>query len=175
MFLRSSGIAGVALLYLLGLHLWRSVWWAGFAARLRGAARLSFAGDARLHSLLARTGLFDSMSALHAPRDTPGIVLLTGDLPEVSAAAGDPCPPPLRIAPDTERLAAWRKKLEGIGPRPWIGVTWRAGTPGEILALGLYKTVPLPALMAAVAPLGGTVVALQRELKAGEIEAASAP
>ncbi len=28
------GIAGVALLYLLALHLWRSVWWAGFAALL---------------------------------------------------------------------------------------------------------------------------------------------
>ncbi len=28
------GIAGVALLYLLALHLWRSVWWAGFSALL---------------------------------------------------------------------------------------------------------------------------------------------
>lgn len=28
------GIAGVALLYLLALHLWRSVWWAGFAGLL---------------------------------------------------------------------------------------------------------------------------------------------
>ena len=146
-----------------------------FAPQLRDASRLAFAGDARLHPLLARTGIFDSMSVgMPLLPEAPSAVLLAGDLPEACAQGGDPCPTPLRIPPDPQRLAAWREKLQALGPRPWIGVTWRAGTPGEVLALGLYKTVPVSALMAAVAPLGGTVVALQRELKAGEIEAASA-
>jgi dolichyl-phosphate-mannose-protein mannosyltransferase len=45
------GIAGVGLLYLLALHLWRSVWWAGFAAFL-----LSLDG---LHIVQSRIAMLD--------------------------------------------------------------------------------------------------------------------
>ena len=145
-----------------------------FAPALKAVARLHLAGGERLHPLIARTGLFDSLGAgndraVYASE----VVVLTGDLPEICRGTGEPCPPSLRIAPDAARLAQWRATLEGLGPRPWIGVTWRAGLPHEELAHGLYKTIPIADLMSALKPFGGTVVALQRNPAAGEIGIAS--
>lgn len=133
-----------------------------FAPRLRAASRLAFAGDARLHPLLARTGLFDELATDRAA--LPGrydVEILTGDLPAF-ARAGEPTPPSLRIEPDAARVTRWTSRLEKLGPRPWTGVTWRAGTPGDVLTHGLYKTAPIDALFAALKPPGGTVVAIQR-------------
>jgi tetratricopeptide (TPR) repeat protein len=145
-----------------------------FAVRLheRGA-RLAFVGDARLHRLLAGTGLFTSFHPDSAGHDVGGsIPILVADLPTVEPALVS-CPASLEVAPDPQRLEHWRRKLEAAGPRPWIGATWRAGTPGDVLAHGLFKSVPVADLMAALAPLGGTVVALQRRPESGEIETAA--
>lgn len=145
-----------------------------FAPTLQARARqLHFAGDERLHSILARSGLFASLRAAVDPGTEANVVLLTGDLPEVARAMDEPCPPSLRIAPDPARLDAWREKLEATGPRPWIGVTWRAGTPHEELAFGLHKKAPLAELMKALRPADGTVVALQRHPVEGELDTAS--
>lgn len=142
-----------------------------WAALLKQAgARVHFAGDGRLHSLLARTGTFDSLH--EAPDDDAGV--LAGDLPALFAAADPLQVPTLRVAPLAERLAAWRSALEAAGPPPWIGVTWRAGTPSHVVAHALNKSMPLESLMKALAPLGGTVVALQRAIVEGEMPAARA-
>jgi tetratricopeptide (TPR) repeat protein len=145
-----------------------------FARRLheRGA-RLAFVGDARLHALLSGAGLFTSFHPDSAGHDVgASIPILVADLPAVEPALAS-CPPSLRIAPDPRRVGEWRRKLEAAGPRPWIGATWRAGTPGDVLAHGLFKTVPVEDFMAALSPLGGTVVALQRRPQPGEIDAAA--
>jgi tetratricopeptide (TPR) repeat protein len=145
-----------------------------FAPALKAAARkLDFAGGERLHSLLERAGLFESLRTSADAFATAKTVVLTGDLPQVCRAAGEACPPSLRIAPDPARVGAWRQKLEAAGPRPWIGVTWRAGTPHAELAFGLQKTVPIPDLMKALKPLGGTVVVLQRNPGESELDNAS--
>jgi len=142
------------------------------ALALRGA-RLAFAGDARLIPLLRRAGIFRELRAGDASTEAgTAHAILTGDLPSIEGM--EAVAPSLRIAPDRAREDAWKRRLEAAGPRPWIGVTWRAGTPSEVLAHGLFKSAPLDRLMAAIAPLGGTVFALQREPKAGEIDAASA-
>ncbi len=144
-----------------------------FAPALAAAgARLSFAGEPRLHPLLARTGLFAALRTDFAPDDLSSLPLLTADLPLVAASSIDPYPPSLRIAPLPERLAAWRATLAAFGPPPWIGVTWRAGTPRDVLAQGLYKTIAIEDLFAALAPLEGTVVALQRAPSPDELATA---
>ncbi len=145
-----------------------------FAPQLAArGARLEFAGDARLAPLLRRTGLFEASQASDAMAQAGAqLPILIGDLPAVPGI--DPLPPSLSIAPDPERLAAWRARLEAAGPRPWIGIAWRAGTPADALAHGLYKSVPLEDLCRALRPLGGTVIAIQRGPRAGEIDAASA-
>jgi hypothetical protein len=61
-----------------------------------------------------------------------------------------------------------------MGPRPWIGLTWRAGTPADVVAHGLYKTVPMPRLMEIARPLEATIFALQRGLQEGELGEATA-
>ncbi len=146
-----------------------------FAPRLKAAgAHLLFAGDPRLHGLLARTALFGAMFADVASAPGGAVAILAGDLPIATEGAGEPCPPPLHVEPLPERRAARKRELESAGPRPWIGVTWRAGTPRDVLAQGLYKTVPLAPLMSALAAHPGTVFALQRGIAAGELETASA-
>ena len=133
-------------------------------------ARLTFLGPERLHSLLARTGLFET---LHDPGESnfpaTALPLLVGDLPRVAAHQDPLGMPSLRIAPLPQKLGAWRTRLEVAGPRPWVGVTWRSGLPPEELAHGLFKTVPQEPLFAAIAGLGGTTVALQRQPTAAEI------
>ncbi len=101
------------------------------------------------------------------------MALLSGDLPEITRPAIEPYPASLRIAPDPVRLDAWRAKLEAAGPRPWTGVTWRAGTPHEELAFALHKKAPIAQLLGALKPAGGTVVALQRRPEEGELDTAS--
>lgn len=146
-----------------------------FAPALKAAGvKLRFAGEPRLHPLLARSGLFESFDAnAIAQPSARWQPILVGDLPVVVAGSGDPFLPALRVPPDAARLAKWRSALEGAGPRPWIGVTWRAGTPSEQVAHALHKAVPLDGLFAAVKRLGGTVVALQRRPDAGELEDAA--
>jgi Flp pilus assembly protein TadD len=145
-----------------------------FAPPLAAAsARLEFAGDARLASLLRRSGLFRAVREASAASEVAApLPLLVADLPSV---AGIPLlPAPLRIEPDANRLAAWRATLAAAGPRPWIGITWRAGTPSDVLAHGLFKTVALDRLCAAIRPWGGTVFAIQRRPREGELAAAGA-
>jgi hypothetical protein len=101
------------------------------------------------------------------------IPLLVADLPAAAAGHGPPCPGSLRIPPAGEKISAWERELEAAGPRPWIGITWRAGTPRDVLANRLFKAVAPQDLAAALRPLGGTVFAVQRAPKAGEIEGAS--
>lgn len=147
-----------------------------FAPGLREAgARLAFVGDERLHPLLQRTAIFESLHSDRAPHALgDSLPLLLADLPSVGPRNAQPYPPSLRVPPDAARVAAWRRKLEDAGPRPWIGVTWRAGTPSAVAARGLSKQAPVGGLSAAVAPLGGTVFSLQRQAAAGELERASA-
>ena len=141
-----------------------------WAPALREAgARLAFAGEPRLHGLLARTGLFDRI-ATHA--DEGARAVLAGDLPTIFAARDPLAAAPLRIAPLPERVAKWTAALEAAGSRPWIGVQWRAGTPREAQATALSKNAPLEPLFGALATAPGTLLAIQRAPGAGEIERA---
>lgn len=141
-----------------------------FAASLREAgAKLVFAGEPRLHTLLARTSLLDSLEEAFE-FDGRARPILLGDLAAMDAFRVRPS---LHVAPEPERLERIRAALEKMGPRPWIGLTWRAGTPADVVAHGLYKTAPMERLMSAVAPTKATVFALQRGLQEGELRAAA--
>jgi len=134
----------------------------------RSGLQLQFSGDARLHAMLRRTNLFETIDQDGARRAVPEV--LSGDLP---LFAPESHPPPLPLTADPLRIERWRAAMEALGPRPWTGVTWRAGTPGDVLAHGLEKQVPIEALFVELRRLGGTVFALQRKPAAGELDAAA--
>ena len=119
-------------------------------------------GDERLHPLLRRTALFESLHSDRAPHALgDSLPVLLADLPTVGPPH-EPHPRSLDIPAEPARVAKWRDTLEQAGPHPWIGITWRAGLPSLAHHRGLSKNVPPAALAAAVAPLQGTVLSLQR-------------
>jgi hypothetical protein len=138
----------------------------------QAGARVRFAGEPRLHSLLARTGLFDGFDAAERAVESRAPILV-GDLPALFADVDPLGVASLRLAPLPERVAAWEAQLRAAGPRPWVGAQWRAGTPRHRVAHALLKSVPVEPLFAALAPAGGTLVALQRGIAARELEAAA--
>jgi hypothetical protein len=82
----------------------------------------------------------------------------------------------VRIEPQPAKIAAVSERLAALGPGPYIGLTWRAGTlPEEQRTANwlLYKSIDLRALAAALEGVGGTLIALQRAPAAGEISTLS--
>ncbi len=99
-------------------------------------------------------------------------VFCLSELPYLSGMqTGDPLPAPLQLRAEAGLEAHYRALLSEL-PRPWIGVTWRAGTPANLQ--GQFKEVPFAPLLAAMAKSGitsaGTVVLLQRDAQTDEIQ-----
>ena len=141
-------------------------------ALVRRGARLAFQGDARLHPLLARTGLFELGFAAEYTA-TPGREsFFVGDLPWLLGADDpDAFPPPLRLTPLQERVHRLEGQLAANGGAPLVGLTWRAGTvaPGPV-ARQLKELAPAE-LARAVRGRAATWISVQREPRAGEREA----
>ena len=141
------------------------------ALRQRGH-RLAFWGDARLHALLARTGLFEHFLK---PESLPGAgltVLWAGDLPWLLGAAQPASfPPPLPLAADPSRCEALRARLAAMGTAPYVGLTWRAGLARQG-RVALAKHVDPALLGAALARVSATFVSLTRGARAEELQAA---
>lgn len=86
-------------------------------------------------------------------------------------------PPPLALTPLPERLREMKGRLSGLGPPPYLGLTWRAGTAPEQQRGSvwmLHKEIPLEQLGAVMRGVNGTLLALQRNPRPGEIESLSA-
>jgi len=147
-----------------------------FAPALRErASSVAFECPAKLLPLLERNGIVDVSDAAYARSDFDAVLPL-GDLPQ--AIEEWTTPPAFPVA---SRLGAvWRERLAALGPAPYLGVTWRAGTRrGRTpeFALGgegaLDKEIPLEPLGAALREWRGSVLALQRLPLPGEVETIS--
>ena len=141
-----------------------------FVPALRQAGvRFDFAGEPRLHGMLARTGHFERLlAASDAPAGAHEV--LAGDLALLQADAGTVMPA-LPLVAEAERPAAVRARLAAFGPPPYIALAWRAGIAKIELAETLYKDVPLEALGQSLRGVRATFVSVQREPAAGEREA----
>jgi Flp pilus assembly protein TadD len=169
--------------------------------RSRGAA-ITYRASAKLASLLARVQALDQVITEDDPFPVAGLTLLVGDLPRIlrplEAASYRPprdaakleaqfqclprvfypeLPPPLALPVLPQRLEDLKKRLSGLGPPPYLGLTWRAGTAPEQqkgAVWMLHKEIPLERLGSAVRGMKGTLLALQRNPRPGEIETLSA-
>lgn len=106
------------------------------------------------------------------------MALWLGDLPAALGDAGTPAPAPVNhaVAADPARLAAMRARLAAAGPGPYAGLTWRAGTDtntgpefGASRQRQLFKLMRLPQFARTVRGWTGTLVALQRAPRDGEL------
>lgn len=147
-----------------------------FAPELvRRGALLAFRGDARLHAMLGRTGLFalgvDAEGA-GAPGAEP---LYIGELPwllEANDAARFPAP--LALTSDPPRAARVRRSLEAAGTGPYIAITWRGGVASAGPARTQLKEIDVVALGAALRGIDATWISVQRMPREGERESLAA-
>lgn len=161
-------------------------------------ARVTYRASNKIRSLFERVDALDAVLGETDPLPDADHTLLIGDLPHAlgaSAASALQRPPrngyracmrdfaerigvfwpripaPLPLEPLADRIAAVRKALADAGPPPYLGVTWRGGTPPQEqqgVSWVLYKEVPIERLAAAVADFPGTVLSLQRKPLAEE-------
>ena len=137
----------------------------------RRGAEITYVGDAKIAPIIRRVGFIDRVIGEAREAEGMDITASVADLPYLLGmkSAADIAPPyPLSV--DHERKNAMAARLEGLGPAPRIGLTWRAGSgrPGET-----FREVPRRRLAKALGPVKGTFVALQRNPEAGEIDALS--
>jgi len=142
--------------------------------RERGCT-LEFAGDSRLHHLLSGTGLFERLASEAPDRGETGVaVVLAGDLPlMLPEAERDMTPAPLPLRAEATRAAAARARLESFGPPPWIALAWRSGFAAPGSKRFILKEAPIERIAAELRALRATWISVQREPRAGEIEALS--
>lgn len=149
----------------------------------RKGARLICESEVKIHDLVARSGLFEQVITPEAARPPHDLRVLAADVPlllqEASQdAAEEVYPAPLRLVVLEERKVLMAKRLAACGPPPYVGITWRAGTPREAQDLTregpvLFKEAPLESLARALSGVKGTVIVLQRNPQAGEIDRVS--
>jgi Tfp pilus assembly protein PilF len=135
----------------------------------RRGGEITYLANPKIASIIARLSFIDNVAIDDKEPRGMDITLSAGDLPLVLAmksAADIPPPYALPVEPDRgERMAA---RIEGLGPPPYVGLTWRAGTMN--MRGSLFKEAPLADLGRALRPLNATVLVLQRNPQAGEID-----
>ncbi len=138
-----------------------------FAPLLKArGADFAIEASPKIASILRRVDGFDQiLSDGVGPAD--GEKVFQGDLPYLLGCADSAnLPPPLKLEPLPERLDRWRRRLDSVGPRPHVAVTWRGGVkgPGK-----LFKQAPLDRMAGVLENVAGSVMALQRQPRPGEV------
>jgi len=143
-------------------------------ARERGAV-LTLASEKKLLPVLGAGKALEAVREQRGGDDCdPGFErrIWLGDLPGVLGTEATPPPWPLSVD-DGERRRA-HERLAALGPPPYLGVTWRAGTDtargrefGEERK-SLSKAVPPRLLGAALRGWRGTALLLQRGARPGD-------
>lgn len=139
-------------------------------------ARVHVRATPKIAGILRRCGAIDEVTtpADPLPHPLPDAALLVGDMPLAMIECQAPeFPPPLALTPHEQSAQRAVRRLQELGPPPYFGLTWRAGT--ESLAQRghvwlLFKEIPLEALAAMARGIEGSLVSLQRNPRAGETE-----
>jgi tetratricopeptide (TPR) repeat protein len=134
------------------------------AVAQRGAS-VSYRSDPRLVAMLERAAIAVIVRHEVSVFD---LELSVGDLPYVLGVTDEmEIPPTISLAPISERVESFSRRLNDFGPPPYIGVTWRAGT-GNNQALQ-FREAPIVELARLLASLKGQVVVIQRNPKEREV------
>jgi tetratricopeptide (TPR) repeat protein len=163
-------------------------------------ARVTYRASNKIASLVQRLPELADVIDAEAPPPACDAVIMLGDLPNALAAGIDAVAPPANSetnearwtfpwtqplysplpAPSTriksleKHIVSIRGRLATLGPPPYLGITWRGGTPPAEQGAGswlLFKTLGIAPLGAALKSYSGTFLALQRKPAPGEIAA----
>ena len=139
-----------------------------FIAMLKDlGAWIAYRPDAKIAGMVRRLTFIDCVVGEHEEPDAVDLRYSIGDLPFIlGMTATADIPPSIGLTVSMERAAAIRARLRALGPLPYIGVTWRAGTD---LRGFLSKETPLEGIAGALRSTAGTVVVLQRNPRTDEI------
>lgn len=126
--------------------------------------------DPRLIPMLERAGIAKSIVGDEAEAGSFDLRLSVGDLPFLlGMTERDPIPEAFTVPVLADRRRQIEENLRDLGPPPYIGITWRAGTPNRKRLL--FKEAPIEKFAEALRDAPGTVLALQRHPESGEIRA----
>ncbi len=140
------------------------------ALKRRGAGRVTYRPSRKTASLLARTPVIDEVAGPDATPAAEDWVFAVGDLPRLlDMERADQIPSSIPLSPLPAQVETMRRRLAELGPLPYIGVTWRAGTAAKELVL--FKESPLVKIAQVLRAVPATVLILQRQPQAGDIEA----
>ena len=126
-----------------------------------------------LPHLLVGAEASPSVLPAESPRRQAGASGLGARMPWHCRVHWPELPPPLALEPLAARVSVVARRLHELGPPPYVGLTWRAGTDpreqrGHVRLL--FKEIPLEELAAALRSVRGTLLSLQRGPRAGETE-----
>lgn len=127
----------------------------------------------RLGALLGRVDGVELRDDRAAPLGADRAALPVADLPRLVMLLGGPgtSPGTLRLEPLPERLQAARQALAEAGPAPYTGLTWRAGVTRRSVGRDMLAKETDPELLWRHLGVPGTLVALQRDARPGELDA----
>jgi hypothetical protein len=144
----------------------------------RGVNWIAYLGGKKLETLFHRVPWLDQVASdvkeyqgLHTHQQWQ-----IGDLPYLLGIDGvDKLPPPVPLSVLPQRWLAMQKRLETLGPAPYLGLTWWAGTkPEEAKKQGLvayyHKSISLTELSTTLRPLKATILILQRNPAPEDLE-----
>jgi tetratricopeptide (TPR) repeat protein len=155
----------------------------------QAGGRVRYLASAKLHALLRCAEPFlevvqeqdlDPDAALMPVGDLPAALRSAG-LPDGPAADGSDVsaadyPGPLRLQASAGRIAAVRERLRASGPPPYVALTWNGGVPPlqQRREWTLYKAIAAAELGRALIDLPGTLISVQRQPRAEDMQALSA-
>lgn len=134
---------------------------------------LSYRSDPKLAPLIRRSGLFKTvLDSNEPPPIHPDAVYAVDDLPLLLDAGPGDHPPPLPLAPLPSRKTTWTQKLAELGPPPYLGLTWRAGSQNANHGIHRFldKAIALDTLAQTIRDWPGTLISLQRNPQPGETQ-----
>jgi tetratricopeptide (TPR) repeat protein len=143
-----------------------------FLPLLKGIANAVYLDvDTRLHEILRSS---EELSWIHFFSPSTSVIdpitLPLGDLPALLACAS--FPGPLRFQPTESTLLGTQQRLSRLGPPPYIGVTWEAGSKplkGRRAGVDMFKRIDPALLGEHLRAREGTFVILQRNPDASDV------
>jgi tetratricopeptide (TPR) repeat protein len=138
---------------------------------------LAYRPSRKLRSLLARCRDLDQLVGANECLPEIDYKFLVGEAALVLGMTSvDDLPPPLLLETHPEQIKRMRPRIRGLGNGPFLGVTWRAGTPPEARKANRkfqFREIPFTELAVALRKWPGQILVLQRNLGEGELAAFS--